>query len=55
MRKVLRKIMRYFSYTAPHGAKCPNCSSSSIADSSDNYHWKCNSCGHNFTTMEMQY
>jgi len=55
MSKIWEKISRNFSHTAPYGAKCPKCSSSDIADSSDNYHWKCNSCGYNFTTMDMQY
>jgi len=55
MRKILSKILRYFSYTAPYGAKCPKCSSSDIADSDDNFHWKCNSCGYSFITMEIQY
>ena len=55
MGKIVGRILRYFAYTAPCGAKCPKCSSSDIADSSDNYHWKCNSCGHSFTTMDIQY
>ena len=55
MRKIIGKILRYFSQAAPYGAKCPNCSSSDIADSNDNYHWKCNSCGHSFTTMDFQF
>jgi ribosomal protein L37AE/L43A len=55
MCKILGKIVKCFSHTAPYGAKCPKCSSSDIADSNDNYHWKCNSCGHNFTTMDILY
>jgi len=55
MRKVVGRILRYFAHTAPFGAKCPKCSSADIADSSDDYHWKCNSCGHSFTTMDIQY
>jgi ribosomal protein L37AE/L43A len=55
MRRFIGRIIRYFAHTAPSGAKCPKCGSLDIADSSDNYHWKCNSCGHSFTTMDIQY
>ena len=55
MRKIVGRIWKYFAYTAPYGAKCPKCDSGDIADSSDNYHWTCNSCGYSFTTMDIQY
>ena len=51
----MRWLFKIFMQSPPYGAKCPECGSTDIADSSDGYHWKCNSCGHRFTTAEIQY
>jgi ribosomal protein L37AE/L43A len=42
------------AYNAPYGAKCPNCGSNDF-NSDDNYHWKCDDCGHRFTTVDITY